>query len=436
MKRPVIIPSELSGYEKLNQQEQAYIYNWYYEQKDKLMKEPVIQQFMQLASQREKIRLDCITKHGEYTVAGKEEFERRCKAEIPRWPELRKVYDSKFNPINEELNRKTLAITWKRQTGVDVLGKPLLTPEEWLEQYDNATTLQRNRMELPYVEKVRPVGRTPFYADKLIAGNIQEILDWGFATCDSCSGMLADHPDRRYYKDSPDNGETYKEGQPRHLSLYGSYAYVCFPKPESNWEPSLKNTQQQIDTIRRVAGENGWIALDMDSMLQPALRLELPMTYDGSSVAEIVREAERLGEKTVPGFNALNYPDKYAAMFPLNRQVAKKHGGIVPWNDPLMTDRWNALSRGLKQAVELQRMADADLNRITDARLITKSDGSQAVRCCIDGVQQSMKDIPCNIQRDIQDRGISRKEICAMVYKDELSAFQGVQDQRSTGFKR
>ena len=436
MKRPVHISYDVCGFEKLNNQEEAFLYNWYYEQKDKINAEPSVKKYMALASQREKIRLDCITKHGEYTVAGKEEFERRCKQELPEWNELKKDYESKYAPLEEEFNRKTLAITWKRHTAYDVLGKPLLTPEEWITEFDNSTTLQRNRMELPYVETVRPVGKEAFHADRLIVNNLQEILDLGFATSESCSGMLADHPDRRHYKDSPDGGETYKAGQPVHQTLYGCNAYVSFPKPESHWNRNLKNTQQQIDIIRRVAEENGWVAIDSDSMLQPALRLELPMTYDGSSMDEIIQEADKLGEKTIEGFNALNYPAKVAAMLPLNKQVAKQHGGIVPWTDKVIAARWNALSNGIKAAIEQQRHNEADLNRITDVRRITKKDGSVALRCKIDGEQQSMKDVTPNMLDKAKKNQMSDKELVSILFKEELYPNRSLENGQKQGMKR
>lgn len=440
MKQPVIIPDEFNGIEKLSYPEQTHIYNWYYEQKDKLDKDPLSKQHTQLACQREKIRLDCIAKHGEYTEAGKQEFERRCKAEIPQWPEVDKTYKSRNAFINQQFNRRVLSISWDRGTQTDVIGKPLLKPEEWLEQFGYASTLQRHRMEQPYVKAVQSSRLETFNADRLIADNLKDILDAGFVSAESCSGMLADHPDRRYYVDSSDGGKTYKAGQPVNQTLYGSNAYISFFKPESRWKPSLKNTAEQIEQIRDLAQKNGWVALDTVSMLQPALRLELPMTYDGSSMDEIIKEAEQLGLETIEGFAAMSYPKKASAMLTLNKEVAKHHGGIVPWTDALMQHRWNALSTALKHAVKIghEQNRNPDLDRITNARLISKTDGSPAVRCCIDGVQQSIRDIPWATRIDIKESQCewTPKEICALVYKEELSASQDNQNQRSNGLKR
>ena len=435
MKKPVIIPPELSGYEKLTQQEQFTIYKWYQEEKDKINQEPDVQKLHQLAERRGQIRLECIAKHGEYTIAMKKEFNRRCQAEMPEWLQYKKPYDDKFRALEQELNRRMLAVSWNRQTTHDVLNKPLLSNDEWIKEYDQATTLTRHRMELPYVDTVRPVGKEPFLADKLIVNNLQTILDFGFATSESCSGMLADHPDRRYIKDSPDNGETYKAGQPIHQTLYGCNAYISFPKPESNWNASLKNTHEQIEMVRNIAQENGWVAIDTDSLLQPALRLELPMTYDGSSIDEIIHEAEKLGEQTIDGFHALNYPDKVEAMFPLNKQVAAQHGGIVPWTDQLIQYKWNALSQGLQRAVEQQQMKEAELNRLSEVSIITKRDGTKAVRCKIDGIQQSMRDIHPHFIEAMKTNRLSIKEVCGLLFKEELSSIQLLDNHRNKGLK-
>lgn len=435
MKKPVIIPPELSGFEHLTSQEQHQVYTWFHDQKVKLNQEPDVQRYLQMAERREQIYLECVAKHGEYTAAMSEEFKRRCKAEMPDWAEAKKPYEAKYKVLEQELNRMTLAMTWQKQTSHDVLGRPFLTPDEWLDQFDHATTLQRHRMELPYVSPVRPEGKEPFYADRLIADNLKTILDYGFSTSESCSGMLADHPDRRHYRDSPDNGETYKEGQPVHQTLYGSNAYVSFPKPESRWNTSLKNTPEQIEMVKRIAQENGWVTIDADSLLQPALRLELPMTYDGSSIDEIITEAKKIGEQTIPGFNALSYPDKVAAMVPLNKQVAQKHGGIVPWTDQLIKYKWNALSEGLKRAVEQQRMQEAELNRITEIAVITKRDGEKAIRCKIDGNQQSMKDVHQHFADAMVTGRLSSKEVCVLLYKEELSSTQQLDNRQHKGMK-
>ena len=160
------------------------------------------------------------------------------------------------------------------------------------------------------------------------------------------------------------------------------------------------------------------------------------MTYDGSSLGEIIQEADKLGEKTIEGFNALNYPAKVAAMLPLNKLVAKQHGGIVPWTDKVIAARWNALSNGIKAAIEQQRHNEADLNRITDVRRITKKDGSVALRCKIDGEQQSMKNVTPNMLDKAKKNQMSDKELVSILFKEELYSDRSLENGQKQGMKR
>lgn len=422
MKIPVHIPYDLCGFDKLTRQEEKLIYNWYNNQREKLNSEPAVQKYLDMAQRRSDIRLDCIARYGQHSNAFKKEFESRCRQEFPEWEKYKKDYDSRYASIEQGLNRRILAVTWQRQTEFDVLWNPVLSPSEWLEKYDAAGTLIRNGMELPYAGTAESPKCGRFHADRLIVLNLQRILDWGFVTSESCSGMVADHPDRRHLKDSPDGGLTFKAGQPVHRTLYGSHAYVTFPKPESSLSRDLKNSADQIDMVRHIAVENGWVALDSLSLSQPVLRLELPMTYDGSGRAEIEREAELLGLQTVDGFALLDYFDKADAMLPLVRQVADTHGGIVPWTDALIAARWNALSEGIRQAMERQRMTGADIHRITDVARVARRDGSLALRCRIDGLQQTMKAVPLDMLTQASERSLSDKELASVLFKEELQA--------------
>ena len=415
MKQPVRITAEQCGFDKLTPAEQQELHQWYKSEKDSMFDTETVQKLDVYAEQRSIIYKECSEKYGLHTTEAKAEFNLRCCKELPdEYWRLVALRDAIMDRLNEQLNRKVLALTWNRGIQKDALGKPLKTAEQWLDDFGQAGTLDRIMMERPYVKGVTADNGMNFSADLLIADHLKDIINAGFVSSESCSGMLGDHPDRRYYTASSDNGETYRAGQPVNRTLYGSNAYISFPKPESRWEAALKNTQGGIDTLRMIAQRNGWVAVDSSSMLEPALRLELPMTYDGSSMDEIIGEAERRAEIERRDYHALPYPEKVEVTLLFNKQVAQEHGGIVPWNDELIARRWDALAEGIRIAAKVAQEA-----RISDIRQITRNDGQIALRCKIDGEQQMMRTVDAALLKG--DKKPTALELCCQVYRQELT---------------
>ena len=429
MKQPVIIPHDLCGFDKLTREENNHLYNWYDATKKQALRNFDFSKYNDLALKRNHILDECKLQYGNDKAAYKKPFLQRCKNEIPEWAGLKNKYDSIMNHVNNELHKRVLEYTWTRGVTKDIQGKDILPAHEWMDMYKKLDSIQKLKLDMPYVKTIHSDRLPEFTVDAGIAENIKDIIEAGYTPIQSCSGLLEDHPNRRYTFDSSDNGETYTAGQPMHQTLYGAYAYLEFFKPGATAETNVKNTEKQINEIREIAEKNGWVTVDNTSLLQPSIRLELPMTYDGTSADDIVREADKRAEESFPGYKALRYPDKVQAIIPFIKNTAEKHGGIVPWTDALIKDKWNTLSVALKNQVQQAQEQNKELERISDIRLITKNDGSWAVKCKIDGEPQMMKDVNEKILNKLGDGKFINKEVCAALFKEELAANVALKNQ-------
>ena len=131
--------------------------------------------------------------------------------------------------------RETLALTRPRLVGVDVYGRRILPPDEYLaqlgrligrEQVDFKRTLSApvtfRRGGQPHVVQV----------DHNLVPFLQRLSDAGYGTGQSDSGTLSDHPNYRYVQDSPQG--LYVTGECIYFNKQGSSAYLTFWKPEAS----------------------------------------------------------------------------------------------------------------------------------------------------------------------------------------------------------
>lgn len=232
----------------------------------------------------------------------------------------------------------------------DVNGNKILTAEEW----NSLSKEQQEKHENTINKPVTDLEGNTFNVDYNIAEPLQKIINAGFATGQSDSGTLSDHPGYRYVED--DKLGRYKKGEP----VNNTGAYLTFWKPEATKiaEAGRKiNTQEQIDYIRNVANKLGFEVLDTNIFNQPSIHLSLPYTNNGKGRQEILNEAGKLTDKKYPGLkekNFLEWIDKRNEEFePI---VVQKNGGIKIWTDQEIINKWNDL------ADELAKFNDTNSN--------------------------------------------------------------------------
>jgi hypothetical protein len=225
----------------------------------------------------------------------------------------------------------------------DVKGNKILTADEWNslskeEQEEFGDTITKSITDLE--------GNT-FKVDYNIADPLQKIINAGFATGQSDSGTLSDHPGYRYVED--DKLGRYKKGEP----INNTGAYLTFWKPEATKiaETGRKiNTQEQIDYIRNVAKKLGFEVLDTKIFNQPSISLSLPYTNNGKGRQEILNEAGKLTDEKYPGLkekNFLEWIEKRNEEFePI---VVQKNGGVKKWTDQEIINKWNELAEELEK---------------------------------------------------------------------------------------
>ena len=189
--------------------------------------------------------------------------------------------------------------------------------------------------------------------DAGIYHHIQNMHDMGYATAVCCSGMLADHPNYRYVEDS-EHG-LYVKGEPICWNKQGSVAYIGFYKQDENRPDLPGNTPQEVDDIRRVAEETGWLHEDSEIYGRPAVVLRLPVTLDGTGKQELLDEGRRLVNLSQPGLFVKDFMKALQLRSQCMPGIYANHGGVVMYNDKMLKRRWSALSMGLALAADKRK---------------------------------------------------------------------------------
>lgn len=205
--------------------------------------------------------------------------------------------------------REKMSMTRPQMNTVDKLGRPILTPDEYIRRREAcATQKERDTLNQTIVSTVTLGSKQDarkVAIDASLAGYIESLNAGGYVTGQSCSGILADHPNERYVQDAEDG--RYLDGECIMFNKQGSSAYITFWKPEAHGVQT--NTAEQIEDIRRIATAQGWLVEDTEVFYQPSLCLRLPRTYDGSGRQEIFDEAKAITEKLYPGLRDRDFFD-------------------------------------------------------------------------------------------------------------------------------
>jgi len=344
-----------------------------------------------------------------------------------------------FNGIATQIYyRNMLAKTGERVVWGDSRGERILSPAEYL---DKVAACKDNKEKAELTDSItRPVllktivGEKEIQADFHLAHYLQRINAAGYITGQSCSGLLSDHPNYRYVED--DELGRYIKGECINLNKQGSSAYITFWQPEAGIQNTdTVNTPEQVEDIRRVAAQQGWIVEDTKVFFRSSLHLTLPMTYDGTGKRQIMREADERTDNQYPGLKEADFLQWLDKRRPFIVQVQEEHGGVVRWTDMMILQQWEKLTWGLeaiykqKQVVERETQHQKDLERISDIIIYPVKYGQYRIRCKIDGEQQMSERLS---EHDVKriNNGTGADTIAAEIYKDRL------EEQQQKGLKR
>lgn len=376
--------------------------------------------------------------------------------------------------IREEINqlrfREILSITNERITSRDADGNIILSPEQYLAALD-ACTDEKERIELkssltspmdiPYKDGTKTV-----QVDRGLVPFLQEMIEAGYATGMSCSGLLADHPNERYLND--DELGQFVQGECICYNKQGSIAYLTFWKPEAidiQQYGRKINTAEQIEDIRDIAEAQGWVIEDTKVFFQPSIRLMLPLTYDGCGTRKILHEASDITKEKYPGLYDDDYRTWLVRRAEVLQDVVKTHGGVIRWTDDMIKKKWNNLTQSLVLAQQLknprvdnetlrnmldrfkrvkEKVAENEkkMQRVTDIVIGCKTIwGDYKVRCKIDGIQQPAENLTSQ-EKDIYRRALEsedshfiesiKEKIILKHYANELAEGQDI----NKGLKR
>ena len=294
--------------------------------------------------------------------------------------------------------RNVLAITGERFIRVDARGDRIMSPAEYLEKLaeckDEKEKKKLNESIVRPVKLKTIMGWREIQADYHLAPLLQRISSAGFISGQSCSGLLSDHPNYRYVSD--DKWGRYVKGECINYNKQGSSAYITFWKPEAAMKGDAchVNDQIEVDAIRCLAHEQGWVVKDTEVFYRPSLHLTLPQTYDGCGKREILHEANERTDKLYPGLKGADFLQWLEKRTPIEMEVENEHGGVVRWTDELLSRQWEKLTAALEMHREQRKVAERkeqlqkDMARISDIVIYVGGDGYWRMRCKIDGVQQ------------------------------------------------
>lgn len=231
----------------------------------------------------------------------------------------------------------------------DVTGQRILTAEEW----NILPEIERKLRSQTITALVTDKKGKSFSVDYNLQKPLQRILNAGFHTGQSDSGTVSDHPGYRYVADS--NTGEYLQGD---LIKPGKGSYLTFWKPEAKVSPH--NTARQIEQIITQAKASGWRVQEMDIFFEPSIRLCLPMTRDGSTSQELLKEASAIMDVNYPEISFSDDMNKWLdKRSVIMKKVIKAHGGEIEWTDQAVMERWTDLSCRLEKVSKIEKRKDS-----------------------------------------------------------------------------
>ena len=201
-------------------------------------------------------------------------------------------------------------------------GPPEVYPEQ--REREGEPTLVGGALVLPIQWAKPDGGMGSGYVDASMAPGIQALLDAGYRTNASHSGLQADHP-----------------GRPP--SSYGEIGYLAFPK--------LGNGPRRSKRIREVGEALGFEVRDGNAYFEPTTNLYMWRTADGTTHAEIAAEAGRRANEEI-GFDpdeagGPRRDDWWDARERIIGELEVEHGGLAFPDEDARADAWQQLFEAL-----------------------------------------------------------------------------------------
>ncbi len=262
------------------------------------------------------------------------------------WPGMQAV-DRQQRVLNA-----VLALARPRMDEKDSRGRPLLTADEFVAR---GLVDAKGAVKYPIEDRalVPTLSEGIHYrdVDHGIAPLVTRMTQAGYHSAASCSGLLADHPNYRYVMDSEEG--RYRKGEPICYNKQGSQAYIAFYKEPKNdgWDLGLPgNTPEQIEDIRQVAEEIGWVVEESQTYFRDSIQLYMPVTLDGTGRRELLKEANALVDKQYPGLQKEDFLKWLDIRDKTVWDVYERHGGVVMLTDDMIKGYWVALASKLELA--------------------------------------------------------------------------------------
>lgn len=349
--------------------------------------------------------------------------------------ETNQLSQEKINEIRQRNLREILEITNERIGKKDVTGKAIMSSSEYLEKVKNISVEEKEELNSTITAPINIKQLDGTYkkveVDYNLAPFLQRIIDAGYSTGQSDSGTLSDHPNYRFVE-----GELI--GEPVYYNKRGCSAYLTFWKPESkNIEQFTKvkvNQSEQIEDIKMIAEQCGWIIEEMDIFFHPSIRLSLPYAYDGSSSKEIIQETNKRVNEKFPELQKTDFLAWIDERDKKRPEIASLHGGVVRWTDEMIIKKWEELTQGLERMQKLreEQKENEGLKHISNVKTYDASNGNLYIRCSINGVSQLSKKLNVEDVNKI-NRGEDIRKIALNYYKEELNE---VQQEHAHSIKR
>lgn len=334
--------------------------------------------------------------------------------------------------------RHILATTSSRAVSFDTRGERILSPEEYLDRLAHCSDADEKRELKSSITRqalcATLQGPKKVMVDYMLAPFLERLRIAGYVTGQSCSGLLADHPNYRYVSD--DERGRFVKGECINFNKQGSGAYITFWKPEADDVDTYRdvNSRGQMEDIRRMARQNGWTVEDTETFYLPSVKLMLPYTYDGSAKSQLSREASARVKEMYPKLWDEDFDEFMNKKSAVLDELADRHGGVVRWTDMMIVGQWEKLVSSLELACRQRRETEnaEAVGRISDVTVYMGGDGYYRIKCSIDG-ESRMSERLSDIELAAISKGECPEAVAARVYSSVLAESK---EEQSKGMKR
>lgn len=266
--------------------------------------------------------------------------------------------------LTNEDRRQILEITRLRIDSTDYNGKPILSPEEWLDKYFGKDAMNDDKLMDEWVkgriteDVVNPYDGKVIPVEKGIADIVQRLMDRGLVIDAelAVSGMITDNPHDRWINE---------EARPNIQGIPGHHIYntegmsgmrVHFPTDNTH---KHYNDTQAVEVIFKAAEQAGLVAScqDMGGRTGKCVELNMPYLMDGTGYFECLAEAKQEALKVT---GSTSYRDGWPEAFRNAKEsVVAAHGGYAKFTDNMIQDRFSRFERAVQRLV----IQTPDINR-------------------------------------------------------------------------